>query len=61
MERKLLGKIDYAEFGLYPDIPSFYGLQLGFSLECGEVMEWSREWDRVTKEFRRKKRGRANE
>lgn len=30
-EEKLLGKIDYAEFGLYPDRPFLYGLMLGFS------------------------------
>lgn len=30
-EEKLLGKIDFAEFGLYPDRPFMYGLMLGFS------------------------------
>ena len=30
-EEKLLGKIDFAEFGVYPDRPFLYGLMLGFS------------------------------
>ena len=34
-EEKLLGKIDYAEFGLFPDRPFMYGLMLGFSLHGG--------------------------
>lgn len=29
-EEKYLGKIDFAEFGLYPDRPFLYGLMLGF-------------------------------
>lgn len=30
-EEKLLGKIDSAEFGLFPDRPFMYGLMLSFS------------------------------
>ena len=32
MPRKVLGKIDYAEFGTVYDYPFLIGLQLGFSL-----------------------------
>lgn len=34
-EEKILGKIDYAEFGLLNAYPFMIGLQLGFSLEGG--------------------------
>lgn len=39
IEEKLLGKIDYAEFGLYPDRPFLYGLMLGFSFPGACVMD----------------------
>ena len=34
MNEKMLGKIDFAEYGTYKDRPFLMGLQLGFSL-CG--------------------------
>ena len=39
---KLLGKIDFAEFGVYPDRPFMYGLMLGFSLSGAGVMDGGR-------------------
>lgn len=41
-EEKLLGKIDFAEFGVYPDRPFLYGLMLGFSLSGAGVMDGGR-------------------
>ena len=38
-EEKLLGKIDYAEFGLYPDRPFLYGLMLGFSFPAAAIFD----------------------
>ena len=38
-EEKLLGKIDFAEYGTYPDRPYLFGLQLGFSFNGGSVMD----------------------
>ena len=37
--KKLLGKIDFAEFGVYPDRPFMYGLMLGFSFPGLGVMD----------------------
>lgn len=38
-EEKLLGKIDYAEFGLCPDRPFLYGLMLGFSFPAAAIFD----------------------
>ena len=38
-EEKLLGKIDYAEFGLDPDRPFLYGLMLGFSFPGAGIFD----------------------
>ena len=38
-EEKLLGKIDFAEYGTYPDRPFLFGLQLGFSFNGRAVMD----------------------
>lgn len=42
MEEKILGKIDYAEFGQYPDRPFLFGLQLGFKMQGSGVMDGGR-------------------
>lgn len=39
MEEKLLGKIDFAEFGTLRDYPFLIGLQLGFSMSGSGVMD----------------------
>ena len=49
---KLLGKIDYAEFGLYPDRPFLYGLQLGFSMGGSGVMDGGKYTINISKECR---------
>ena len=41
-EKKLLGKIDFAEFGTYPDRPFLMGLQLGFAFPAGGVCDGGR-------------------
>ena len=41
-EKKLLGKIDFAEFGTYPDRPFLMGLQLGFAFSAGGVCDGGR-------------------
>ena len=42
MTEKLLGKIDFAEFGTYVDRPFLIGLQLGFSMGGTGVMDGGR-------------------
>lgn len=39
MTEKILGKIDFAEFGKIKDYPFLIGLQLGFSFQGGGVMD----------------------
>lgn len=39
MTEKILGKIDFAEFGKIKDYPFLIGLQLGFSFRGGGVMD----------------------
>ena len=39
MTEKLLGKIDFAEFGTIKDYPFLIGLQLGFSMNGCAVMD----------------------
>lgn len=39
MTEKVLGKIDFAEFGTYPDRPFLMGLMLGFSFHNGGVSD----------------------
>lgn len=41
-EEKLLGKIDFAEYGIYPDRPFLFGLQLGFSFNGCSVTDGGR-------------------
>ena len=38
-EEKILGKIDFAEYGSFKDRPFLLGLQLGFSFLHGGVMD----------------------
>lgn len=42
MERKELGKIDFAEYGTIKDYPFLIGLQLGFSMNGCGVMDGGR-------------------
>lgn len=51
-EEKLLGKIDFAEFGLYPDRPFMYGLMLGFSFPSLEVTDGGKYTVNISKECR---------
>ena len=51
-EEKLLGKIDFAEFGLHPDRPFMYGLLLGFSFPESAVMDGGRYTVNISKECR---------
>lgn len=51
-EKKLLGKIDYAEFGLYPDRPFLYGLMLGFSLSNLGITDGGMYTVNISKECR---------
>lgn len=37
MEEKVLGKIDFAEFGRFTDYPFLMGLQLGFRFPTGGI------------------------
>lgn len=37
--RKELGKITFAEYGMYPDRPFLFGLQLGFSFKGSGVFD----------------------
>lgn len=39
MDERLLGKIEYAEFGQYPDMPHLFGLQLGFTFPGSGVTD----------------------
>lgn len=52
MTKKLLGKIDYAEFGLYPDRPFLYGLILGFTFPDGGVGDGGKYTVNISKECR---------
>jgi hypothetical protein len=52
MEEKVLGKIDFAEFGLYPDRPFLMGLQLGFKMQCSGVMDGGRYTVNISPECR---------
>jgi hypothetical protein len=36
---RLLGKIDFAEFGTFKDFPFLIGVQLGFTMRCCGVMD----------------------
>ena len=51
-EEKLLGKIDFAEFGLYPDRPYMYGLMLGFLFPNLGVADGGRYTVNISKECR---------
>lgn len=51
-EEKLLGKIDYAEYGMIPDRPFLIGLQLGFSFPAAEVMDGGRYTVNISKDCR---------
>lgn len=51
-EEKLLGKIDYAEFGLYPDRPFMYGLMLGFSFHNLGATDGGKYTVNISKECR---------
>lgn len=39
MDGKVLGKIDFAEYGTYKDRPFLIGLQLGFTMQGSGVMD----------------------
>ena len=51
-EEKLLGKIDFVEFGLYPDRPFMYGLILGFSFPACVVMDGGKYTVNISKDCR---------
>lgn len=55
---KLLGKIDFAEFGTIRDYPFLIGLQLGFSMNGCGVMDGGKYTVNITKECRWEKRNR---
>lgn len=42
MMEKCLGKITFAEFGVIHDMPFLFGLQLGFDMALGSVMDGGR-------------------
>lgn len=50
MAEKRLGKIDFAEYGLYPDCPCFFGLMLGFSFRGAGVETGARYTVNMSKE-----------
>lgn len=52
MTEKLLGKIDFAEFGLYPDRPYMYGLILGFSFPAAGICDGGKYTINISKECR---------
>lgn len=53
MTGKILGKIDFAEYGTIRDYPFLIGLQLGFKLGNGTgVMDGGRNTVNITKECR---------
>ena len=52
MVDKLLGKIDFAEFGTIRDYPFLIGLQLGFSMGGQGVMDGGKYTVNITKECR---------
>lgn len=52
MIKKILGKIDFAEFGTYKDRPFLIGLQLGFSMSGCEVMDGGRYTVNISPECR---------
>ena len=49
---KLLGKIDFAEFGTVKDYPFLIGLQLGFSMSGCGVTDGGKYTVNITKECR---------
>ncbi len=51
-EKKLLGKIDNAEFGLFPDRPFMYGLMLSFSLSGVGVLDGGKYTVNISPECR---------
>ncbi len=53
MDEKILGKINFAEYGTIRDYPSFIGLQLGFKLGDGSgVMDGGKHAVNMSKECR---------
>ena len=52
MTEKLLGKIIFAEYGLYPDRPFLFGLLLGFSFSAGGCESGSRYTVNMSQECR---------
>lgn len=52
MTEKLLGKIDFAEFGTMCDRPFLIGLQLGFSMGGCGVMDGGKYLVNISKECR---------
>lgn len=53
MDGKILGKIDFAEYGTFKDYPFLIGLQLGFKLgDGGEVMDGGKYTVNIDKQCR---------
>lgn len=52
MTEKILGKIDFAEYGRYPDRPFLFGLMLGFSFRGAGCASGSRYTLNISKECR---------
>lgn len=54
MTEKILGKIDFAEYGMYADRPFLVGIQLGFSLNGGKegIMDGGRYTVNLHKDYR---------
>lgn len=52
MKEKVLGKITFAEFGSVKDYPFMIGLQLGFSMECGSIMDGGKYTVNISKNCR---------
>lgn len=51
-EEKMLGKIDFAEYGTFPDRPFLLGLQLGFSFNGSGVMDGGKYTVNISKQCR---------
>ena len=53
IDGKILGKIDFAEYGTFKDYPFLIGLQLGFKLgDGGEIMDGGKYTVNIDKQCR---------
>lgn len=60
MKEKLLGKIDYAEYGTMKDYPFLIGLQLGFSMNGCGVMDGGKYCINISADCKWKDQNREN-